>query len=304
MSIPKKIQKPWLWAAALVLVAVLLAPLSHLADAQQSYYTVQHGDTLSGIALYNGVSVDALAGANGIANPDLIVTGQSLTIPGGTADAVVEDVAWEPDPVETSTGGGLPSYTIHAGDTLSGIADLFGVSFGDLASLNGIAEPFIIVTGDTLAIPGTTTASDELVPPGYFTYDEIQQMFFDAAAIHGEDPYLMMALAWRESGWQQDVISYVGAMGVMQLMPSTAAWAGPALTGREIDPLYSIWDNIETGVAFYAHLYSLWGSDYYALASYYQGAYSVETDGLFSDTEDYVSNILEMRDLFASGQMP
>lgn len=46
-------------------------------------YVVQPGDTLFGIAARFGTTVDALAAANGIADPSSIQAGQSLTIPGG-----------------------------------------------------------------------------------------------------------------------------------------------------------------------------------------------------------------------------
>jgi len=48
-----------------------------------SQYTIQSGDTLSQIAAKSGTTVDALAKANGIANPNMIFAGQNLTIPGG-----------------------------------------------------------------------------------------------------------------------------------------------------------------------------------------------------------------------------
>lgn len=46
-------------------------------------YRVQFGDTLSGIAWRHGVSLWALAHANGIYNVNYIYAGQCLTIPGG-----------------------------------------------------------------------------------------------------------------------------------------------------------------------------------------------------------------------------
>ncbi len=51
-------------------------------------YTIQRGDTLSKIAKQFGVSVDAIAKANNIANPSLIKPGQVLTIPDASAPAV------------------------------------------------------------------------------------------------------------------------------------------------------------------------------------------------------------------------
>jgi LysM repeat protein len=49
-----------------------------------STYRIQSGDTLSQLASRFGTSVDALAKANGIQNPDLIYAGASLRIPGRT----------------------------------------------------------------------------------------------------------------------------------------------------------------------------------------------------------------------------
>ncbi len=48
-------------------------------DAQAGTYVVQSGDTLSGIAVQLGTTVGELAASNGIANPDLIYAGQTLS---------------------------------------------------------------------------------------------------------------------------------------------------------------------------------------------------------------------------------
>jgi LysM repeat protein len=58
-----------------------------------------------------------------------------------------------------SEGGGV--YVVKAGDTLGGIADSYGVSVDDLASLNGIDDPAYIYVGQELKIPagGSITAA-------------------------------------------------------------------------------------------------------------------------------------------------
>jgi len=77
-----------------------------------SQYTIQSGDTLSQIAAKSGTTVDALAKANGIANPNMIFAGQTLTIPG-------------------SGGGGLGGLFGNIGSSLGNI---FGGGTGGSAA--------------------------------------------------------------------------------------------------------------------------------------------------------------------------
>lgn len=62
--------------------AVLLPDASAPPDRDGRTYTVRPGDTLWGIARRFGVTVSAIAGANGIEDPNLIYPGQILRIPG------------------------------------------------------------------------------------------------------------------------------------------------------------------------------------------------------------------------------
>lgn len=51
------------------------------------------------------------------------------------------------------------TYTVKPGDTLSGIADLFGVTVDDIVRLNNIADPNALAEGQVLSIPGRQTSS-------------------------------------------------------------------------------------------------------------------------------------------------
>lgn len=103
-------------------------------------YTVQSGDTLSGIAAKYGTSWQTLQQLNGIADPNLIYPGQVLKLPGGAPAPSVT-----PSPSVTT-------YTIQPGDTLSGIAAQYGTSVSNLVALNGIANPDVIYAGQTIRI--------------------------------------------------------------------------------------------------------------------------------------------------------
>jgi LysM repeat protein len=104
-------------------------------------YTVQRGDTLYSIARRYGTTVEAIAAANGIANPSRIRVGQTLTIPGGTGA-----------PAPVPSGGGT-TYVVQRGDNLFRIALRYGVSYVYLAQYNGIADPSRIYVGQVLKIP-------------------------------------------------------------------------------------------------------------------------------------------------------
>ncbi|MEY4746292.1 MAG: hypothetical protein RLZZ442_884 [Cyanobacteriota bacterium] len=111
--------------------------------------TVQPGDTLSDIADRQGISLNQLMQANGITNPDMVVAGQKLVLPGSrraTAAAA---------PRELPTA----SYTVKSGETISEIADRFGTSTERLIQLNGISNPNLVVAGTRLAIPGRPSSS-------------------------------------------------------------------------------------------------------------------------------------------------
>ncbi|MBN1309791.1 MAG: LysM peptidoglycan-binding domain-containing protein [Anaerolineae bacterium] len=124
----------------LVLLAIVLSSVA-VASAQDSTHVVQPGETLSAIARQYGLTVEQIAAANGITNPDRIYAGQVLVIPGGSSGG--------------STGGNTAtsSYTVVAGDTLSQIARRFGTTVATLAQLNGLSNVDLLFIGQVLVVP-------------------------------------------------------------------------------------------------------------------------------------------------------
>jgi LysM repeat protein len=138
-------------------------------------YTVQHGDTLSGIAAHFGTTVSAIMAANNLTNPNLIYAGQKLCIPGqpvampyGTAAAsdsyaapvvepvVVAPVVVEPAPASTpsvepaSTGDN--THQVQRGDTLSAIAAQHGTTVAALMQINNLSDPNYIYVGQRIRL--------------------------------------------------------------------------------------------------------------------------------------------------------
>ncbi len=139
---------PVCWLIGILLSAALSVPAPVIAgDCQtSSTYTVQRGDTLFKIARRLGTTTAELARLNSLADPNRIYTGQVLSI------------AASGDCAPTSIPTGTQVHVVQRGETLSRIAARYGTTVAAIAAANGITNPSHIYTGQTLVIPGTSTA--------------------------------------------------------------------------------------------------------------------------------------------------
>jgi putative chitinase len=101
-------------------------------------YVVKPGDTLWSLARRFGTTVEAIAKANNIVNPNRIYVGQRLTIPGASTP---------PQPPTTCT------HVVAYGETLTSIARRYGTTVWQLAMLNHLANPNVIYAGQRLLVP-------------------------------------------------------------------------------------------------------------------------------------------------------
>lgn len=101
-------------------------------------YEVKPGDTLSGIAAKHGVSVKTLLENNDIANPDLILPGQKIDIPGSG---------------DGGGGGGANVHVVASGETLGVIANRYKATVAAIAKANNLDNPNLIRVGQKLTIP-------------------------------------------------------------------------------------------------------------------------------------------------------
>ncbi len=155
----------------LLSASIILFAVGIMTVSAQTTHTVQAGENLYRISLRYGVSMNAIASANGLSNINLIFTGQQLTIPGADGgDTSGDDTSGDTgsdaggdtgsdagSDTPVATGG---TYTVARGDTLARIASRFGTTFTVLAQLNNIANPNLIFVGQVLNLPGGTTGGD------------------------------------------------------------------------------------------------------------------------------------------------
>jgi LysM repeat protein len=291
------------------------APAKPAPAAPAGSYVVKPGDTLGAIASRHGVSLESLLAANRLSLSSVIYPGQKLVL-GGKPAAPSAPTAPAPAPAPAPAG----SYTIKAGDTLGAIASRHGVSLAALLQANNLQASTVIYPGKKLTIPAgnggspTTPPPTNLVPSTFLgvTYPqavvadanrnkqilnslpvpssaEMRTIVANTARSMGVDPSLAMAFAYQESGFNQRAVSPANAIGTMQVIPMSGQWASD-LVGRKLN-LLNPQDNVTAGVAIIRSLLATSPSQDIAIASYYQGAYSVKTHGMFSDTKNYVASI-------------
>lgn len=271
-------------------------------------YVVRDGDTLWAISVRYSTTVAMLAAANQIANPSFIRVGKALLIPQETpatappaAPAAAAPPAAPPPPIV---------HVVHAGETLWAISARYGVSIDAIVSANGLTSASFIRTGQQLVIPGTTTTPatagavtnagmSAAMAAKVVERAASRELLLAAAGEFGVSGPFVLAVSWHESGWQTGAVSGAGAIGLMQLMPSTADWVADAMLGEPAaidDPAW----NARAGtrlLAFYLARYQ--GSEAKTLAAYFQGMTSVETIGILVSTQPYIDSILGLEQIFS-----
>ena len=145
-----------------------------------------------------------------------------------------------------------------------------------------------VPTGDyrTFAVAGSALrATRQATGKNVGRYDSIID---EAAARHSVRPDLVRAVIQVESGFDPRARSSKGAMGLMQLMPATAAEFG---VRNPYDPA----ENVRGGVAYLRSLLNRYGNETLALAAYNAGPGAVDRHGNavppYRETREYVNRI-------------
>lgn len=127
------------------------------SDSSNGYYTVQSGDTLSGIALKFSTTSSKLAQLNSISNPNLIYVGQRLLV--NQSSNSNSSSSGQSSSTTTNTETSSASYTVKSGDTLSGIASQYNTTVNQIVSLNQLSNPNLIYVGQVLKLKNSQTTN-------------------------------------------------------------------------------------------------------------------------------------------------
>ncbi len=115
-------------------------------------YVIQSGDTLFSIAQQFNVTAQTIVDANTLRDPDNLIQGQVLIIPGYQGTATTGRTG-EAD-TTTTTSASNAIHVVRAGESLLAIAQLYAVSAADIVAANQLANPDQIQPGQELIIPG------------------------------------------------------------------------------------------------------------------------------------------------------
>lgn len=222
----------------------------------------------------------------------------------------------------------LVNHVVRPGDTATGLATRYHAWTRELVALNHLDRAATLRVGERIRIPVVLSAlprhrkpapaSPAPTPPpaastprqpspshvtgvdkhGWrhwrMSREEVKRAIGREAVRHGVPARLAQAVGWQESGWYQPVRSPAGALGVMQVLPTTGLWMS-MYAGRPLD-LRDTHDNIIAGVTLLRVLLDETRSTRRAIGAYYQGLGAVREHGLYPSTKQYVRNVLALRD--------
>ena len=126
-------------------------------------------------------------------------------------------------------------------------------------------------------------------PSAQISEDMVKETIVKHSLEMNVDPALALSIAKKESGFRHELKSRYGAVGVFQLLPSTANRMG-------YNPYY-LSENIKAGLTYYKMMYKMFGSTELALAAYNAGPGNVKRCGgkipPYAETKRFVNVIMQ-----------
>jgi hypothetical protein len=186
-------------------------------------------------------------------------------------------------------------HVVRAGESLTEIARRYHTTVARLARVNHLDPSHYLLIGTRLKVP-VMQREVKTTRVAYRTTEQVaavRALLDHWAAHYGVSVHLVRALAWMESGYNNTLVSPVGARGIMQLLPTTWRFVETVLVRHSLshDPQ----GNIHAGVAYLAHLlHDFRGNKRLALAGWYQGERAVRRHGLYKVSRTFVADVLAL----------
>lgn len=232
-----------------------------------SPYRVVPGDNLTTIAARQHVSLAALIKANGISNPNRVLSGAVLRVP-----RAVRHEATAPKRAARKPTARKPATNKTARRTARHTATkaAYRTSARTRSTRAALAKR---------SVPSRT---------------QTKALIEQTSRRYGVNPHLALGISWQESGWNQRMVSPVNAIGAMQVLPQSGEWAS-SMVGRHLN-LMDAHDNITAGVVILRYLTSNAKNLDEAIGGYYQGLGGIQQHGAYADTKRYVRNVKALMD--------
>ena len=218
-------------------------------------------------------------------------------------------------------GRHLEIHIVRPGDTATGLAVRYHAWTAELIAHNHLGPSAGLWVGQRIEVPVVTAAVPRRKPEprkrrshDHAAPDASRHRVSDPARqrVHraivrvsrrqGVDPQLSLAVSWQEAGWQMDQVSSAGAVGAMQVLPSTTRWM-ELYVGRDLKG-HRLRDNVTAGVTLLDVLAAETVSRARQVGAYYQGLGAVRRHGLYDDTRAYVDNVLAIKHRLEAGRPP
>ena len=186
-------------------------------------------------------------------------------------------------------------HVVRSGESLTRLARRYGTTVAKLARLNHLDPSHYLLIGTKLRVPIAKHAVTATRRVAYRTTSVASvRGLIDHWALHyGVDVHLVRALAWMESGYNNALVSSVGARGIMQLLPTTFRYVETSLIGHRVR--HNADGNVRAGVAYLTHLlHAFHGDKRLALAGWYQGERAVRNHGVYKVSKTFVADVLAL----------
>jgi LysM repeat protein len=192
--------------------------------------------------------------------------------------------------------GRTPSavHVVRPGETLTSIARHYGITVARLARVNHLDPHHFLLIGTRLRVPHRRHVEAHRVAYRTQSVAFVRSLLDRWAEHYGVSVHLVRALAWMESGYNNALVSSVGARGIMQLLPTTFRFAETVLIGHHLR--HDANGNVRAGVAYLSHLlHDFHGNERLALAGWYQGEGAVRKHGLYRETRQFVKDVRSLQ---------